>query len=408
LATHLLSKLLVVLMLTAIAGAARASAEPPGDTSWARVTEDDRRIKIETDKLEAVIPKKEPKHWMTGIEKGSFLDKATGFREVGDGLMVVDWLMEAGSDEAYADQVYAPDGHGVGRYLWHTNETDPARKAYAVIAHGTSHRKRVVEGPQLCHRMKPVQPEVIRGEEFVAVKTTYNYEYAAPGRKPGSRWTQLVVFPKGERFFLLMDRIDSVNDSDEMFLRGDVPGCVRHQEGDTFSEIYLSYLKNLKKRTGPICRDGPKAGTDAQRWSSHKLGVSGFSGDGLRIPASEFFTPFPPDEKFNYRRDTHEMPEDFIRAYHLRGKETGKDGPWLAGMTLEPSIVYEAWCSQRSGGIIVMIEEIYGRPIKSGESFSAAHVVGYFDTISQMHALYNRYKGHTALTVDQSGWRLVE
>ena len=37
---------------------------------------------------------------MTGIEKGSFLDKATGFREVGDGLMVVDWLMEAGSDEA--------------------------------------------------------------------------------------------------------------------------------------------------------------------------------------------------------------------------------------------------------------------------------------------------------------------
>jgi len=31
-----------------------------------------------------------PKHWMTGIEKGSFLDKTTGFREIGDGLMVVD------------------------------------------------------------------------------------------------------------------------------------------------------------------------------------------------------------------------------------------------------------------------------------------------------------------------------
>lgn len=373
--THLPSKPLVALVLMTIAGAVPAAAEPPGDTPWARVTEDDSRIKIETDKLEAVIPKKHPKHWMTGIEKGSFLDKATGFREVGDGLMVVDWLMEAGSDEAYADQVYAPDGHGVGRYLWHTNETDPARKAYAVIAHGTSHRKRVVEGPQLCHRMKPVQPEVIRGEDFVAVKTTYNYEYAAPGRKPGSRWTQLVVFPKGERFFLLMDRIDSVNDSDEMFLRGDMPGCVRHQEGDTFSETYLSYL------------GGP---------------------EGLRIPASEFFTPFPPDEKFNYRRDTHEMPKHFIRAYHLRDKKTGKDGPWLAGMTLEPSVVYEAWCSQRTGGIIVMIEEIYGRPIKSGESFSAAHLVGYFDTIGQMHAVYNRYKGHTALTVDQSGWRLVE
>ena len=65
------------------------------------------------------------------------------------------------------------------------------------MAHGSSHRKRMVEGPQLCHRMKPVQPEVIRGKDFVAVKTTYKYEYAAPGRKPGSRWTQLIVFPEG-------------------------------------------------------------------------------------------------------------------------------------------------------------------------------------------------------------------
>src|SRR3954452_18397697 len=80
---------------------------------WAHVIEDDRAIKIETDKLEAVIPKKNPKHWMTGIEKGSFLDKATGFREVGDGLMVVDWLMEPGSDEAWSKEVFAPNGNSV-------------------------------------------------------------------------------------------------------------------------------------------------------------------------------------------------------------------------------------------------------------------------------------------------------
>ena len=371
--TSLPSKPLLVLMLFATAGVVPVLAGAAAESPWARVTEDDRAVKIETDKLEAVVPKKDPKHWMTGIEKGSFLDKATGFREVGDGLMVVDWLMEAGSDDAYADKVAAPDGHGVGRYLWHTNEKDPARRAYAVIAHGTSHRKRVVEGPQLCHRMKPVQPEVTRGKDFVAVKTTYKYEYAAPGRKPGSRWTQLIVFPKGKRFFVLMDKIDTVNDSEEMFLRNDTPGCVRHKQGDTFSEMYLSYL------------GGP---------------------NGLRIPASEFFTPFAPDEKFNYRRDTSKTPKHFIRAYHLRDKETGKDGPWLAGLTLEPSIVYEAWCSQRSGGIIVMIEEIYGRPIKAGQSFSAAHVVGYFDTIDQMHAVCEQYEGHTALSVDQSGWRL--
>ena len=89
---------------------------------------DDRAIKVETDKLEAVIPKKDPKQWMTGIEKGSFLDKTTGFREAGDGLMVVDWLMEAGSDAAWAEKVFAPDGHGVGRYTWHENETDPEKR----------------------------------------------------------------------------------------------------------------------------------------------------------------------------------------------------------------------------------------------------------------------------------------
>ncbi len=342
---------------------------------WATVTEDDRAIKIETDKLEAVIPKRNPKHWMTGIEKGSFLDKTTGFREVGDGLMVIDWLMEAGSDAAWSDKVITTDGNGVGRYSWFENETDLVRREFTRMSHGSSHRKRMVEGPQLCHRMKPVQPEVIRGKDFVAVKTTYKYEFAAPGRKAGSQWTQLVVFPKGERFFVLMDKIDSVNDSDEMLLRNDTPGCVRHDKGDTFSEMYLSYLS------------GPK---------------------GLRIPSSEFFTPFPPDLKFGYRRDTHKTPEHFIRAYHLKDKKTGKDGPWLAGLTLEPSVVYEAWASQRPGGIIVMIEEIHGKPVKAGESFSATHIVGYFDTIEDMHKVNDRHKGHTALTADKSGWRLVK
>ena len=177
------------------------------------------------------------------------------------------------------------------------------------------------------------------------------------------------------RYFVLMDRIDSVNDSPEMFLQNDTPGCIRHEKGDTFSEVYLSYL------------GGPK---------------------GLRIPSSEFFAPFPPDRKFGYRRDSHSTPETFIRAYHLRDRQTGKEGPWLAGLTLDPSVVYEAWCSQRPGGIIVMIEEVHGRPVKAGETFSAAHLVGYFDTIEAMHAVYDRFKGHTGLAADPTGWRLLK
>ena len=365
-----ISKLSLALLFVAIAGAGPILAEPAGDTSWARVTEDDRSIKIETDKLEAVIPKNNPKHWMTGIEKGSFLDKTTGFREAGDGLMVVDWLMESGSDRAYRDQFPDPrpdDVSGWQNMVYYYGDDNHPAAAF----HG-NRAKRKIEGPQLCHRMGPVQPEVIRGEDFIAVKTTYRYTIAAPGRKAGSRWMQLIVFPKGERYFVSMDRIDSVNDSEEMFLRNDTPGCVRHQRDDTFSDIYFSYL------------GGP---------------------DGLRVPASEFFDVFPPERKFSYQRDTHKLPEHFFRAYRLRDPETGKQGPWLAGITLEPSVVHEAWCMQRPE-IVIFIEEFPGRPIKAGESFSAAFIVGYFDTIDEMRAVNDRYKGHTALSVNGSGWRL--
>jgi len=361
------------LAVWSIASTLIASAVAADDASWAKVVEDDRAIKIETDAIEAVIPKKNPKQWMTGIEKGSFLDKATGFREAGDGLMVIDWLMEAGSDADWTEEDVAIDRGGVDRYTWYENYTDPARREYALMAHGSSRRKRAVEGPQLCHRMRPVQPTIVRGADFIAVTTTYQYEHAAPGRKPGSRWTQRIVFPKGKRYFVLMDRIDSVNDSDEMFLRNDTPGCVRHEKGDSFSEMYLSYL------------GGP---------------------EGLRIPSSEFFTPFPPDQKFNYQRGKNKTPDHFIRAYHLRDKATGKDGPWIGGLTLEPSVVYEAWCSQRPGGIIVMIEEVHGKPTKAGDTFSAAHVVGFFDSIDEMHAVCERNKGNTALAADATGWRL--
>jgi hypothetical protein len=55
-----------------------------------------------------------------------------------------------------------------------------------------------------------------------------------------------------------------------------------------------------------------------------------------------------------------------------------------------------------------MIEEIHGRPTKAGDSFSAAHIVGYFDTIDQMHALYERHKGNTMLTADAAGWKLLK
>lgn len=54
-----------------------------------------------------------------------------------------------------------------------------------------------------------------------------------------------------------------------------------------------------------------------------------------------------------------------------------------------------------------MIVEIHGRPTKAGDSFVAAHIVGYFDSIEEMHAVYERYRGHTAVAVDAASWRFV-
>jgi hypothetical protein len=176
------------------------------------------------------------------------------------------------------------------------------------------------------------------------------------------------VFPVGERYFVSMDRIDAVNASEAMFLRIDMPGHIRHDRGDTFSRIFLSYRGTL--------------------------------------PASEFFTDFPPDEKFDYVRGRDDEPERFIRAYQLRDPETGNDGPWLAGMTLEPSVVSEAWCQQR--GYVCMIEEFGGRPIRPGESFQAAFIVGYFDSVEEMQAVYDEFRGHTGLEVSESEWRLTK
>ena len=78
----------------------------------------------------------------------------------------------------------------------------------------------------------------------------------------------------------------------------------------------------------------------------------------------------------------------------------------LAGMTLDPRVPCEAWCHQR--GYVCMIEEIGGRPVKAGESFGAAFIVGFFDSIDEMHMVYDAHAGHQGLQVSESGWKLTK
>jgi hypothetical protein len=321
------------------------------------VTEDEDQIRIVTPELEASIRKR---GYVSGVAGGSLLDKKTGFRDAGHGLDIADWIMEPGSDEAYRDEL---DEELIYRF--------------GTTYHGNT-PKRSIEGPQICTKARELSPRIIRGDDFVAAEMSFHYKTAAPGKKTGSKWAQTIVFPAGKRYFVSSDRIDAVNSSGAMFLRIDMPGHIKHKEGDKFSEIYLSYL--------PLTNDS-----------------AGFK---RTIPSSAFFENFAPDDRFNYRRDRQEEPpERFIRAYRLRDPETGKAGPWLAGMTLDPSVVYEAWCHQR--GYVCMIEEFGGRPVEAGESFSAAFIVGYFDSIEEMHEVYDRHKGFTGLSVSEAGWELT-
>jgi hypothetical protein len=323
------------------------------------VTENDEQISISTPELEAKVQKR---GYVTGIRAQSFVDKKSGFKDAGFGLDIVDWIMEPGSDEKYRDDLPKEMVYQFGNEF-----------------HGKG-QKRSIEGPQICTQAKELSPVVIKGKDFVAIRQSYRYKTAAPGKMTGSIWTQHLVFPAGKRYFVSSDRIDAVNDSPAMFLRVDMPGHIKHKEGDTFSEVYLSYFGD-------------------------KFGKSG------HIPSKEFFTDFAPDEKFNYRRDRWQksdtkLPERIIRGYRLRDAATGKEGPWLLGMTLDPTIVSEGWCHQR--GYVCMIEEFGEIPIKAGQHFSAAFIVGFFDSIEEAEKVYDEHKGASEVQVTEAGWKLVK
>jgi len=302
-----------------------------------RVWRDGTVVRIETEKYFAAV---QTEGYVSGVMAGSFVDKATGSKDLGFGLVIVDFLLEPGTDDESTPEHL--------RYSW-------GDKIHGNIP------KRFVELPQICTQAKKLPFEIFEGKNFVAVKQWFNWTIARPPYKPGSRWEQLLVFPDGVRWFLAYDKVTSVNTVDCLLLRMDMPGHIRHQGGDSFGQVYLSY--------------------------------HGF------IPASAFIEDFAPDERFLYRREDGKVPEKFIRAYQLR------NGVWLAGMTLHPPAVYEAWCHQR--GYVCLIQEIGGWKVQAGESFGAVHLVGYFDDVDEMGRVFDTFKGARELQVSANEWKLM-
>lgn len=308
-----------------------AAAPEPG----IRVRETDDEVQIDTDALQARVRKR---GYVSGLAGGSFLDRKTGARDLGFGVHIMDFLMAPG----WRDDGYSRDPKVHGRLPKH-----------------------YVEGPQICTRARELRPAVIRGKGFVAVRQSYRFQEAAPGLRAGSTWEQTLLFRPGVRYVLSAERITSANDVDGLFYRIDMPGHIRHRGGDTFAQVYLSYL-------------------------------------GRTVPASAFAEDFGPDERYLYRREEGKVPGRMIRAYQV--KSAGRPGPWLAGMTLDPGAVSEAWCHQRS--YVCLIEEIHGRRVRAGETFGAAYVVGFFDGIPEMEKVYDAYKGVRAIVLEGGTFRL--
>ncbi len=299
------------------------------------VEETDDYVQIDTDALQARVRKK---GYVSGVAAGSLLDKKTGARDLGFGLHIMDFLMAPG----WRDDGYPRDAK----------------------LHGDL-PKHYVEGPQICTQAKELAPEVVKGKDFVAVTLRYTFTMPGKGFKAGSKWEQTLVFQPGVRYVLSAERITSANDVDDLFYRIDMPGHVRHQKGDNFTQVYLSYL------------DKP-------------------------IPAADFAEDFGPGARYLYQRKEGKALERMIRAYQV--KVDGKPGPWLAGMTLDSEEASEAWCHQR--GYICFIEELHRKKVKTGESFGAAYVVGWFDDVAEMNKVYDRYKGKRSLVVKDGQYRL--
>ncbi|MCS7167920.1 MAG: c-type cytochrome [Gemmatales bacterium] len=301
-----------------------------------RVEERDDHLVIETDALQARINKK---GYVSGIAAGSFLDKRTGARDLGFGLHIMDFLLAPG---------WRNDG-----YL----------RDAKIHGHLPKH---YVEGPQICTQAKQLEPEIIRGPDFLAVRLRFTFTQPGEGYQAGSRWTQTLLFRPGLRYFYSAEEIVSANTLPNVFYRIDMPGHIRlpKQGRPEWTHIYLSYH-----------------------------GV---------IPAEAFAEDFGPDEKFLYQRKEGQVPARMIRAYQVRLGE--KPGPWLAGMTLDPAAVSEAWCHRR--GYVCMIQELHGRPVRRGDTFGAAYIVGWFDSLEEMHRIYDQHKGKTRLFVSPEKWEL--
>ena len=290
-------------------GRARRGVEAPSGSAYPAGS----RIKVETGHYRASVA---TAGYVTGVAAGSFVDTKTGAHDLGFGLSIVDFLLEP------ADPKRAIPA---GQYTF-----GPGDKVHGNIP------KRYVEGPQICTQARRLTPRVYRGDGFAAIQTQVSLERRLRSPSPGRfRLEQTLIFLKAERSSSEPTVLPPWPSRPRLFLRVDMPGHIKHRDGMGFDHVYLSYH------------------------------------DPAIIPSTEFVADFAARTQrlSSTSRGERPLPERFIRAYQVT-LPGGDDGPWLAGMTLNPEDVYQAWCHQR--GYVCLIEELGGQPTRPGDTFGAA------------------------------------
>ena len=295
-------------------------------------------IKVETDSYEAeVAPKVKPKAWVAG-KTGILMGT---FRDKKTGAIELGWGLNV------TDYPAVPATSG------------QQKQCRNPLQHGTRTLYVGVEGPQLCCEQKQeIEYEVFQEKNFVLVHQWFTFT-KNKDKSLGSKWDEWLLFPSGKRYFFAFNKLTSGDKYFKLFLGGDWPG---HLGGDNWENIYLSYHGVISKNQFPT-------------------------------------EDFPPDTKYYYNRDFDGVPERMIRGYQITIDK--KPGPWLASLTLDPSMLHQAWCHRTAPrlqqawcgkGYICFIGMIGGIDMLPGDSFSNVNLIGYFDSIDEMNEVYDKYK----------------
>lgn len=221
----------------------------------ASIRQDGTYLRVDTTQYAAAI---QTEGYVSGVSEGSFLDRKTGARDPGYGLLIADFLLQPGPD--------APDTPPERCYAYHDQYHGSIPKHYVAL-------------PQICTQAKHLPHEITAGKDFVAVRQWYTWDVACPPHPAGAKWEQTLLFSDDKRWFLGWDRFACVDDASAVMMRMDMPGHIKHHGGDVFRQVYLSYH-----------------GT---------------------IPQYAFHQSFPPDARFLYRRNAKHLPKRLIRAMQL-------------------------------------------------------------------------------------------